>query len=159
MERFVKAIRQSVEDKNWLAATFIALTMPDICSAVQNPYERKVGIRYKAWFERYLKNSFRAGDVIFTAEDCYQFRCRCLHEGILRRAEDEKFHLTPPNPLLFMHLCYLNGKIQLQVDIFCEQMCLAVERWIEDMRPYPAVASRMNELIEISFPPGMVRYE
>ncbi|MBQ0207047.1 hypothetical protein [Citrobacter portucalensis] len=155
MQRFVSAIRKSVQDKNWLAAVFIALNMPDICSVVQNPYAKVVGERYRQWFDRYLKDKYKVGLTKFTAEDCYQFRCKCLHQGILMRDNDEKFNLTPPVHNMHIHLNEVNGVIQLQVDVFCEDMCQAVEQWINDMSPYPAVTLRMKELIEIKFPLGL----
>lgn len=158
MQRFVSAIRKSVEDQNWLAAVFLALNMPDICSAVQNPYDRNVGNRYRQWFERYLKGKYKIGLTEFTAEDCYQFRCKCLHQGILMRDNDEKFNLTPPIPPFYIHMNTQNGVIQIQVDIFCEDMCQAVEQWIVDMEPHAAVAARMKELIEIKFPPGFIAF-
>lgn len=158
MERFINAIRTSVKNENWLAAVFMALTMPDICSAVQNPFNRKVGIRYTEWYDRYFKGVYKVGLVTFTAQDCYQFRCRCLHEGIARKKDDEHFNLTPPIKGLpiEIHLNDINGVIQLQIDIFCEDMCRAVESWVKAMEPYPAVRERMKELIEIKFPPGFI---
>lgn len=156
MQRFVSAIRKSVQDQNWLAAVFVALNMPDICSAVQNPYERKIGKRYRQWFDRYLKNKYKVGLTEFTAEDCYQFRCKCLHQGILMRDNGEKFNLTPPIPNWHIHLNKQEGVIQIQIDIFCEDMCQAVEKWIRDMEPYPAVALRMKELIDVKFPSGFM---
>ena len=158
MQRFVSAIRKSIQDQNWLAAVFVALNMPDICSAVQNPYERNVGNRYRQWFNRYLKQKYKVGLTEFTAEDCYQFRCKCLHQGILMRDNGEKFNLTPPIYNMRIHLNNVNGVIQLQIDIFCEDMCQAVEQWIKEMEPHPAVASRMKELIEVNFPPSFIRF-
>ncbi|MGO3448926.1 MAG: hypothetical protein ACTINK_16420 [Kluyvera intermedia] len=158
MQRFVTAIRKSVQDHNWLGAVFVALNMPDICSAVQNPHEKNVGKRYRLWFDHYLKKKYKVGLVEFTAEDCYQFRCKCLHQGILMRDNGEKFNLTPPIPLLEIHLNKYNGVIQIQIDIFCEDMCQAVEQWVNDMEPDMAVAARMKELIEIKFPPGFIAF-
>ncbi len=57
MERFATSIEASIDNNNWLAALFMALAMPDICAALENP-ERQVGDRYKDWFNRYLKQTY-----------------------------------------------------------------------------------------------------
>ncbi|MBY6353795.1 MULTISPECIES: hypothetical protein [Enterobacter cloacae complex] len=151
MQRFVDSIRKAIRDHNWYGAIFVALTMPDICSAIENPYEARVGVRYRDWFNRYLREKYKYKYVEFTAEDCYQFRCKCLHQGIARRDGFEKFHLSQTSSGSVIHMNSFDGVIQIQVSKFCEDICQSVEQWMLDMKPNPAITLRMQELLEIHF--------
>lgn len=151
MQRFVDSIRKAILDQNWYGAIFLALTMPDICSAIENPYEARVGVRYRDWFNRYLREKYKYKYVEFTAEDCYQFRCKCLHQGIAMRDGFEKFKLSQTSNGSVIHMNEINGVIQIQVSQFCEDVCQSVEKWMLDMKPKPAITLRMRELLEIDF--------
>jgi hypothetical protein len=86
MERFVSAIRNSIQSENWYAALFLALAMPDICSKLEQPESGNSGPRYRAWFETYLSpvntRDIMGQTVVFmSAGDCWALRCSLLHEG------------------------------------------------------------------------------
>ncbi|QFH65064.1 hypothetical protein FR773_10120 [Leclercia adecarboxylata] len=149
MDRFVDSIRKSIQDRNWYSAIFMALTMPDICSSIEDPYEERVGFRYRKWFNSYLQESYKLSLIEFTAEDCYQFRCKCLHQGITRREGFEEFEVSETLNGSVIHMNSFNGVIQIQVSQFCEDMCKAVEKWILDMQDRPAITLRMRDLISI----------
>ena len=57
MERFTTSIEGSLHTGNWFAALFLALALPDICAALEQP-DRPVGERYKDWFQRYLRPAY-----------------------------------------------------------------------------------------------------
>jgi len=185
MDRFTKSIRKALQDQNWFSAIFLALALPGICSALEDPPTRRrgeVSKRYKAWFNRYLKKKYDPDSLfdlmsatnpesiekmdpdsvarlmemppnqecVFTAEDCYRFRCKCLHQGLIERPDGENFiFITPPPNKNVVHGNSINGRLQLQVDVFCEDMCIAVEQWVKDMVGNNAVAARCRELIEV----------
>ncbi len=52
--------------------------------------------------------------------------------------------------------CEIGGKLhsflQLNVADFCEDVCMAVEKWIDDTSATPAIVARLNETIEIHSP-------
>lgn len=62
MQRFTTSIEASLVTRNWLAALFLALALPDICAAIEAP-ERPVGERYKDWFQRYLRASYNPSNM------------------------------------------------------------------------------------------------
>ena len=78
MRRFTESARKAVADQNWFAALFVSLALPDICGSLEDP-TAKVGERYMNWFNRYLAPRY---GKMFSAEDCYYFRCACLHQGL-----------------------------------------------------------------------------
>lgn len=189
MQRFVTAIRKSIDEQNWFAALFLALAVPDICGALEQlPTGKrgKIEARYCKWFNKYLKkydpdssydiisvhspehlSSLNDQDISFlktpfpkskpprqdnpfTAQDCYRFRCKCLHQGLLMKQGDEKFIFIEPPPRKNIVHGNSVGLYQLQIDVFCEDICLGVEQWFEDVKQNQAVISGMQELIQIS---------
>ncbi|EHR1162057.1 hypothetical protein KS876_001057 [Vibrio parahaemolyticus] len=86
----------------------------------------------------------------FTAADCYRFRCKCLHQGLIKKEGGETFmFITPPPNGNVSHSSSIDGMYYLQIDVFCEDICLAVEHWIQDVKGNEDVCSRIDELISI----------
>jgi len=148
MERFTNAIRTAIQNENWFAGLFLTLCIPDICGALEEP-NAAVGNRYKKWFNENLNNKYE----MFTAEDCYYFRCSCLHQGFEKheKINFDKVHFIPPPPRQnIVHQNNLNGVIQMQVDIFSSDMAEAADKWYKTKaKNNPEILSRMNNLIQI----------
>ncbi len=86
----------------------------------------------------------------FTASDCYRFRCKCLHQGLIEKEGGETFiFITPPPNENVIHGGSINGMYQLQIDVFCKDVCLAVEHWVEDIKGSEEICARIEELINI----------
>lgn len=98
-------VTKAFEAGAYLSALALALTIPDICGEHLYP-GRKVGHRYKKWFDEYVAVFYlegieddatisaekRISDVdnwtteapcraYFSGQDCYALRCTFLHEG------------------------------------------------------------------------------
>jgi len=154
MKNFTDSIKKAVTDKNWFAALFLGLCMPDICGAIETPNEGN-GIRYKRWFSVNLGTYTE----MFSAEEAWYFRCSCLHQGIDAdaRMAHERFHfITPPMRNGAVHLNNLGGVLQMQIDIFCNDMADAVDAWYENVvKKDPDMKSRAHELIKIYGPESL----
>ncbi|MBY4866792.1 hypothetical protein K6W76_09755 [Burkholderia anthina] len=185
MKRFSNSIRAAVAAENWFGALFLALAIPDVCGALEDP-DARVGDRYKQWFNRYLKQRYSASnpyeqlraidpDVLqgmtvdmveqlktmpfpegtqFTAEDCYRFRCKCLHQGLAQKMGDEKILFTAPRwsgVAGLVHSNAIDGVYQLQIDRFCLDVCEALDHWIADVRGNEEVQRRMKDLIQVHY--------
>lgn len=87
----------------------------------------------------------------FTASDCYAFRNACLHSG-MSKDNKKRFALTPPPAIgHIIHRNNSNGTLYLQIDIFCEDICDAVEMWAERVSGDEVIMARVSELIEVKF--------
>ncbi|HEF0124995.1 TPA: hypothetical protein R8G81_004138 [Citrobacter youngae] len=158
MERFITSIEASLESENWLAALFMALAMPDICRSLERPdiSPKTTGKWYKDWVTRYIEGEYTAGrfeECKFYAQDFWLYRCSCLHAGVdpENKKRMMKFNFTPPPGLgRLVHLNHYNGKLQLQIDVFCRDMIAAVNRWYEEVKEDPVIINRMDGLISIS---------
>jgi hypothetical protein len=156
MQQFLISIRNSLNDKNWHAALFLALSMPDICSKLETPEQVNGGLRYRAWFDKYLAsinmNSIQGTKTIFmSAGDCYALRCAILHEGsadvIEQRARETvtNFRFTT----MAMHRVKNGNVLVLNVARFCEEVCRAVESWCADVQNSQEVIDRMTDVLNI----------
>lgn len=161
MDRFIESIKSSIENKNWLAALFIALAMPDICRSLERPVIPKGenGRWYKDWVSRYIEKKYTSSSMEgcrFYADDFWKYRCSCLHAGIDHESRKRmmKFNFTSPlGPGITVHMGNIDGKLQLQVDVFCHDMIEAVNQWCEDVRDNKEIIERMDNLINISTEP------
>ncbi|SWF03469.1 Uncharacterised protein [Klebsiella pneumoniae] len=85
----------------------------------------------------------------FTAQDCYKFRCACLHAG-MAKSQRGPINLTPPmSNGGIVHKMVVNGDLQLQIDIFCEDVCKAVEEWMNNNLSNVDIQNRIKELIVV----------
>jgi hypothetical protein len=86
----------------------------------------------------------------FTGSDCYKFRCKGLHQGLIEKQNKESFiFITPPPNGNVIHGGSINGVYQLQIDMFCEDLCLAVEDWVSDIKDNDDIRGRIQELMNI----------
>lgn len=160
MRHLSNAVRQAVGQRNWYGALSVALTLPDICARIEEPPTNRS--RYVDWCDRYLTpryTHFVGGQshTFLTGTDCYALRCAVLHEGrddiASQRARKalEKFTFIEPPSSGSIHMNQINQHLQLQVDLFCLDICSSVEQWLGDLakKPDEAFGARLSELMKI----------
>jgi hypothetical protein len=161
MNRFTHAIRESLKTRNWYAALYQSLTLPDICGRLESADGKANGARYAAWFEKYMAHHYRhaiGGNPIphtfLGGSDCYALRCALLHEGSgditsqRKREVLDKFHFTT---VVKAHCNQFHTFLQLDVSTFCEQVCCGTEQWATDFaNDHPDKQNRLQELVTIS---------
>jgi hypothetical protein len=163
MRHLVDAVRRSVAENNWYAALTGALALPDIAGK----WDGGVGgsasqARFVAWYNTYLLPRYtRPGigggqpQIILSGNDCYALRCAYLHGGefdiTAQRARQalDSFRFVAPPPGWHIHCNRNRGMLQLQVDVFCEDVCAALDAWLNARGGDPAVAAALAELPEI----------
>jgi len=168
IRNYTNSILISLETHNWYSALFVALTLPDICGKYQYPKVKGSGKRYSLWFDKYLLHlytmTFRDETQVFlSGDDCYALRCSFLHEGSseithqnAREVLNNYMFVYPVQNSFPTHNNFLtiNGTktLQLQVDIFCKEICDAVETWLRDIENDQSIKSKDNELLLIQSP-------
>ena len=159
MQHLLESVRSAIQARNWYAALGVALALPDICGQLEDP-TRKSKVRYIDWFNAYLAPHYTrqvAGREhhFLSGEDCYALRCAYLHEGEFDIAGQsvkkvlESFVFVAPQRGLFFHLNQADQKLQLQVDTFCEELCVATEVWLNRIRNSPHIQARICQLPQI----------
>lgn len=178
MQQLLSGIEECLLKENWFGALFIAISLPDICGATEDKIKGN-GLRYKDWFNRYLKPRYNADSmydylcvaepamveimpedikdnlrtkapvVSFSADDCWSLRNACLHEGV-DETKLRKFKITTPvGKNLHTHMNNLNGVLQLDVIQFCNDIANGVRKWIADMQGNPEVSAKLEKMITI----------
>ena len=181
MNRFTSSIRKSVQDGNFFGALFVSVAMPDICGALENPdqgvgerykawFRRYLNAKYDpaTQLEFITANMPQAAatplsdtisalqtpfesSLAFTADDCYQCRCKCLHQGLLEKSGQAKFIFLSGLPAgTILHRNLKNGRLVLQIEVFAEDMCLAAEKWNQDIAGDAVITERIKELLYIT---------
>jgi hypothetical protein len=161
MRRFTESIRKSIAAQDWYGALSTALTLPDVCGRLENPTMGSKA-RYVEWFQQWLQPEYtlkigpdEEEHVFLHGEDCYALRCSYLHEGGSNIEEQraqkalEDFHFITPRPGCYVHCNQSNNTLQLQVDVFCNQIADAVDRWFESIKDNSDVRRRMGGLLVI----------
>jgi len=156
MHNLIAAVNQCCLQQNWYAALYMALTMPDICAKLEDPDSKESGKRYRAWFDTYLKptykSPFHGPDFHFlNAGDLWALRCSLLHEGTDEVAHQtsrevlRKFKFTTQG----MHRGKMQDVLVLNVLAFCEEMNAAVEQWLISKQGEPEILERISEMAVI----------
>jgi hypothetical protein len=142
MIRFTQAIEKSLNEENWYSALALALALPDICANVCSPNEGSQR-RYVKWYNQHMLPKYtshvgpdRTEHVFLKGEDCYALRCALLHEGTHdiseQRAQQviENFSFVVPPAGWTVHMNQNGNVLQLQVDVFCRDICSSVHQWL-----------------------------
>lgn len=169
---FVDATREAIIDGNYYASLTLALTLPDICSKLQFPKEY-TGVRYPNWFNKYVKEKYTKffGDeehVFLSGKDSYALRCSLLHQGETditgQKAKEmlTDFIFVAPKDGSLMHNLQSNtgtsNVLLLQVDIYCEDICQGVEKWVEEYKNNQEVIQRASNLLSIQSMEGGISF-
>ena len=156
MQQFVDAVRKAIATSNWVPALTTALALPDICGWLENPAVKSQK-RYETWFDGYMLHRYTAhAHVFLSGADCYALRCALLHEGSdsteRQRARQAltRFRFVVPRPGDRVHCNQVDSVLQLQVNVFCEEICEGVEEWSKrTLIPGSEPHGRLGELLTI----------
>lgn len=170
MRRFTDAGRQAVAKENWYSALTLGLVIPEICASLEQPGPGKSQKRYEAWARKWLEPDFtrKIGypakeHVFLSAEDIFQARCSIIHSGTAeidgkRRAHLDRFEFFTDGP----HMNWVSGTtingvaqpnyLQLRVDMLCETIFRAAERWDESVLNDAVIQAEKAKLLVIHSP-------
>jgi hypothetical protein len=154
MEMILGEIERAVRSNFFYLAIALALTLPDICSALQTKNGKTNDGLYRKWIKKYLKEI-----PGLSPSDCWSLRCGVIHEGNLKIKNEQKHRVifTLPHSsgarMLggFTIVHQQEGVRALQVDAvqFCEEMIAGVRAWYKHLADDPVVLKNL---------PGLVRF-
>jgi hypothetical protein len=161
MNRFTDAIDAAISSGNFYAALALSLAIPDVCGWLATPNEG-TRLRYAAWFEKYVQPRYtrratanHKEEVFLGGGDAYALRCSFLHQGsddvsgqpASVALESFRFVVSPPGWNVHNNLS--GDRLQLQVDIFCKDICDGVAEWLRDVSGDAGIQQRMATLLVI----------
>lgn len=168
MQNIIDSVRQAVKNKNFYAALFVSLALPDICAALESGKTNQ--IKYAEWFEKNLPQY----TGYLSGNDCYALRCSLLHQGRdditeqkAREVLEHYVFLISGSHCNLVKDCFFDGVkksfLQLNVQSFCNDICIAVEDWLGKVISNPIIAERIKGTIEIHEPgytyKGAIKFE
>ena len=83
---YLASLQQCIGAANWPAALCLALTLPEMASAIETP-EIEARQRYAKWFDRWVGEKYRTGLLsgarrFLSGSDCYALKCAVLYQDV-----------------------------------------------------------------------------
>ena len=156
MEAILSEIEAALNAGFYYLAITIALSLPDVCSALESPDGTTSGQRYKAWYDAWMARQYPR----VTAEDMYSLRCGVIHQGRFGhdRMQYSRILFTVPNPQQnVFHNNILNDALNLDACIFCRDIMDSVSRWYAAKQGDPVVQANLPRLLRL-YPNGLPPY-
>lgn len=134
-------IRKALEAKLYTVAVIGALTLPDICAAMESADGKASKERYLAWLEKWMRMP-----SLFTKEDIYAFRCQVLHQGKTELESTENRPVrwlikgSEGNDLFFPDnpIDWTGDKLGVALVGLCETLCRSAEWWLSRSEEKPS---------------------
>lgn len=159
---FIAAARAAAAADNWFAALALALTLPDICGALENPGPGKSKARFVDWWDRYMAHHYAvypdAGEswqpfTYLPGTEAFALRCSYLHAGTDDVARPDTAltrvrFLGPPSAAAF-GFNPQTRTLAIGLEQFVDWVCGAVETWLAERAEDPEVHSRLSGLVSI----------
>lgn len=157
MEDLVAQVRAASAANLYYVALLTALTLPDMCGALESEDGIASGARSADWFDRNVAPAY--GGVL-DGESAYKFRCSLLHQGTTQHASNKYARLLfvePGASTNIFHNNALNDALNVDVRVFCEDMCRAVDGWLPAARALPQFERNFERFVR-RHPDGLAPY-
>ncbi len=154
MKNLTNQIKKGLENDLYFLSLFVALTLPDICGAIDSKDGKANGEKYKNWFDKHIKKSALSGI------DCYKFRCSLLHQGSSQHPESNYsrvlFVEPSATPNIF-HNNIMNNALNIDVSIFCQDIIDGVNLWLKEVEDTELFKKNYNKFMR-RYPKGLEPY-
>ena len=154
-------VQKSIEGHLYYPALLVALTIPEICSALSLDKTTFVKEKhYVAFIDKYTTPL----DLGIAGLDCFRLRGGMVHRANLSghaHFPTDSVIFTVPETGIALHgpIFDVSGRTAMVIDLvlFCKEMTAAVHRWYEDHHNDPKVEQNMKNLIR-SCPAGLAPF-
>ncbi len=156
METILSEIERALAARLYYLAIAMALTVPDICAALESPNGETTGAKYKAWYNANLADKYPR----ITDADCYSLRCGVLHQGRCGHPNMQyaRIIFTVPNAQNnVFHNNIMNDALNLDTVIFCRDVVSSARTWFVQRANDPAVQTNLPNLMQLR-PLGLAPY-
>jgi hypothetical protein len=145
MRDFLAQIEEGLKHNLYFLSLFTALTIPDICGAMESANGNADRQKYMKWFNEYVvkRDPDKYGDgKNLTAETCYYYRCALLHQGYTQHRNIKYrriLFIEPPLttfPIKGLHACCIgatakNKSLIIDVQKFCNDIVQGAYEWLK----------------------------
>ena len=156
MDTITDEIERAITAQLYYLGVFFALSLPDVCAALESADGTTSGRKYQAWCDAWFLPSY----PVLTSQDLYSMRCGMVHQGRLGHPNMQyaRVLFTVPNVARNVFHCnILNDALNLDATVFCRDMIQAVNQWYAAKQDEPSVVANMPRLIQF-YPQGLAPY-
>jgi hypothetical protein len=157
MQDIIEQIRTANNHGLYYVALFSALALPDICAALESADGEAKKAKFIAWFDAHVAPRYNGS---LDGEACYYFRCSMLHQGSTQHAKghfSRIIFLEPNNSGITLHNNILGDALNIDVSIFCEDICSCIEDWWSNASEQPVVQVNFSRFVR-RYPKGLAPY-
>ena len=157
MQDLIQQIRAANASGLYFVALFSTLALPDICSALEAADGLATGARYIDWFNRHVAPRYGGS---LDGETCWQFRCSMLHQGTTQHPRGRYarvLFLEPGASRMIMHNNVIMDALNIDVRIFCEDLCAAADAWLPAAQRLPQFPTNFARFVR-RYPKGLPPY-
>ncbi|WP_336640273.1 hypothetical protein [Microbacterium sp. USHLN272] len=140
MDYLTNEIREATRVGLWHVALQASLAAIDICAALNSEDGRTTGARFKQWAADWIGSSPIHPDYL------WQLRCGILHEGRLKETPSVVF-TVPLKAGWVVHQNSVDGVQQVDLLLFCNEICTKIESWWELSKEREPVATNAMSLV------------
>jgi len=136
---------------------YVALTIPDMCAALDSADGNTSRIEYAKWFDKHVAPKYKGS---LSGEECYQFRCSLLHQGKLQPRKGRYSRLIfiePGTTPVVTHNLVLNDVLNIDVRLFCKDMIDSATQWLDTVEGTTLFEKNFSEFVR-RYPTGLSPY-
>lgn len=140
-------IGKALDAELYYLAVVAALTMPDICAALESPDGRTKKTTYTAWYDTWMAPLYPE----ITSQDMYSLRCGILHQGMFGHPgmQYSRVLFTIPNAQRnTFHRNIIDGALNLDAPQFCKDVVKCAHEWYTAMKNDTNVRANLPRLVQ-----------
>jgi hypothetical protein len=158
---FLDQIRTACSSGLYYVALSSALSIPEICGALESASGEADGKKYAAWFDKNvsLRYSVR-GTPTLTGWDVYRFRCRMLHQAVLsipHSIVSRIIFIEPGMSGIVPHNNKVFDILNIDVRLFIDDLVESALLWLERVEHTPLYKSNLERSVK-RYPDGVAPY-
>ena len=161
MRGLIDQIQRAVAANLYYVALLAALSLPDICGAMESDDGQATKEKYIAWFERWVAPKYTVrGAASFSGEVCWYYRCSALHQGRSshpRMGYSRVLFLEPGSTKIVLHNNIMKDALNIDLRCFVGDLLAGALQWLQQAegtvnynRNYPSFMQR--------YPNGLAPY-
>ncbi|QVL42619.1 MAG: hypothetical protein KFB92_14375 [Alcanivorax sp.] len=157
MQDIIQQVRAVNGADLYYVSLFSALALPDICAALEAADGQASKAKYVAWFDTHVAPRYNG---FLDGETSYYFRCSMLHQGSTRHPRgrySRVIFVEPGHSGMVLHNNVINDALNIDVRIFCEDLCQAAEQWWQGAASEANVQTNLARFVT-RHPTGLAPY-
>ena len=147
MEAITKEVENAIAAGLYYLAIVTALSLPDVCSALESHDGKTSPTKYKVWYDAWMAARYPE----ITSLDLYSLRCGVLHQGRLghsRMQYGRVLFTVPYEQRNIFHRNVINDALNLDAVQFCRDMIECVSTWCTAKQNDPNVLANLPRLVQ-----------